>query len=542
MPAACSRIFAALIPHLRARGIRTQGEALAACRELIDARAAAGQPAPPSDVGAATPVHPLARIDSYPFRHRNRDIMSAPPVAIPSDQSIGTAIQTMVEARVGSILTTSTGSEAPTGIVTERDAVRAIAAGGASALSRPVDDIASSPLATIAADDYVYRAIGRMTSMRIRHLAVVDADNNVIGVLSARDLLRLRSSEAISLGEAIDDAEDVPTLAAAWAQMPDVAAALIAEDVPAVDIAAIVSREIVALTRKAAQFGEARLAMAGEGPPPAPYAVLVLGSVGRGESLLAADQDNAIVYADGGDQPQIDAWFAKLGKHIADILDDCDIPYCKGGVMAANAEWRRPLSDWKKLIDTWVTRSNPRDLLNVDIFFDLAPAYGDRQLADELWTHAYDMGRRGAAFAKLLTETTADFQPPISMFGGLQTDNGRVDLKRGGLLPIVSAARVLAIRHHIPVHTTPGRLDGVRRLGIGSSGDLEHLINVHRSVVDQILRQQVVDIGAGIPPSNKVDVGRLSRLQRTELRNRLKSISHLTEMVRDLIFAKPSES
>lgn len=537
-----AHIFTRLIPHLRARGVRTRGEALAACRALADARAAAGQASLRADDGVAAPAQSLARIDPYPFRHRNRELMSAPPELIGPDRPIGEAIQAMVEAKVSSLFTAAPETDAPTGIVTERDVIRAIAAGGGAALTQPVGDIASSPLVTVEADDHIYRAIGQMTSRRIRHLAVTNREGTVIGALSARDLLRLRSSEAITLGEEIDSAEDVGTLAAAWARLPAVAAALLEEEVAAIDVAAIISREIAALTRKAAMMGEARLAEAGDGSAPAAYAVLVLGSVGRGESLLAADQDNAIVYADGGDAAETDAWFAKLGRHIADILHECGIPYCKGGVMATNAEWRRSLGCWKTTIAEWVTRSNPQDLLLVDIFFDLMAAHGDRELADALWAHAYDMGRRGADFAKLLAETSADFQPPISFFGGLQTENGRVDLKKGGLLPIVSAARVLSIRHHLPAHSTPERLRAVSRLDIGGGDDLARLIEIHRLVVDHILRQQVEDIAAGIPPSNKVDIGRLGRSRRNELRDALKSVNDVAPLVRDLIFAEPAET
>ena len=64
-------------------------------------------------------------------------------------------------------------------------------------------------------------------------------------------------------------------------------------------ISAVVSSEICAMTRRAAELAEQRLRERGPGRPPVPFAVLVLGSAGRGESQLAADQDNAIVYAQG---------------------------------------------------------------------------------------------------------------------------------------------------------------------------------------------------------------------------------------------------
>jgi DNA polymerase-3 subunit epsilon/CBS domain-containing protein len=555
-----ARIFAALVPYLRDRGIRTCGEAEAACRELVDARAAAGRASLGDARGIAVSERPLARIDAYPFRHFNRDLMSSPPRVIGPDAPIGDAIATMTGNRVSSLFVSGSDG-APRAIVTERDVMRAIAAGGAAALGRPVGEIASAPLVAVAAGDHIHRAIGRMSALGIRHLAVAEPDGTIVGALSARDLLRLRASEAITLGDAIDNATDVGALAAAWARLPAVAAALLDEDVAAIDIAAIVSREIAAMTARAAVIGEARMAEAGEGPPPADYAVLVLGSVGRGESLLAADQDNAIVFAEGDDVGfagaaasanvgkaaddvgmgvgKIDAWFADIGLHVADILHECGIPRCKGGVMARNPEWRRPLSGWKATVDRWVTRSNPRDLLLVDIFFDLACAHGATALADEIWRYSYDSAAHHADFAKLLAEASSGFQPPITFLGGLRTEGGRVDLKAGGLLPIVSGARVLSICHHLPARATPERLVGIRRLGIGGAGDLDNLVEVHRLILDHMLRQQVEDIGAGVPPSNKVDIRRLSPSRRNELRDALKSLRGVETMVRDMIFAKP---
>jgi CBS domain-containing protein len=72
----------------------------------------------------------------------------------------------------------------------------------------------SKPLAVIPRDAFIYRAIGRMSRLAIRHLGVIDEGGNVIGALSARDLLRLRASEAVSFGDEIDEACDVGALAA----------------------------------------------------------------------------------------------------------------------------------------------------------------------------------------------------------------------------------------------------------------------------------------------------------------------------------------
>jgi DNA polymerase-3 subunit epsilon/CBS domain-containing protein len=263
-----------------------------------------------------------------------------------------------------------------------------------------------------------------------------------------------------------------------------------------------------------------------------PYALLVLGSAGRGESLLAADQDNALVYESGEPGGAEDRWFEALGVEIASILDAAGIPFCKGGVMARNAQWRMSVERWKAVIDGWVRRQRPKDLLNVDIFFDGVPVYGDLALGEEIWNYAYDVGRRNPAFLKLLSELARDWSPPITLFGKIRTDaNGRTDLKMGGLMPLFTSARVLAIRHDVRVRSTPERFRGVAAAGVGAQADIEAAIAAHRLLLGTMLDQQLADAEAGVPLSSRVEIGRLSKQQREELRAALGSVSPAIDLV-----------
>ena len=169
-----ARIFTALVPHLRERGIRTFAEAEAACRKFYEA---VGRPGMSGRAADSDPEAPLSRLDSYPYRHRIRDVMSSPPLFIGSDAALKAAMDLMMQERVSSVFvatTTGSGQAEETGILTERDVLRAISKGGADALERPVGDFASRPLAAVPADAFVYRAIGRMSRLNVRHLGVVD--------------------------------------------------------------------------------------------------------------------------------------------------------------------------------------------------------------------------------------------------------------------------------------------------------------------------------------------------------------------------------
>ncbi len=538
------RIFLALLPKLRDGRIRTLAEAEQACLALtgvLDQQHRAGWEeavAPQARDDSA-----LQRIDSYPYRHRVADVMSAPVKFITADASLGAALNCMAREKISSLLVVPPGAQTVAGlradesaIVTERDVMRALCERGPSALGQSVAGFASKPLVTLPAAAFVYRALGRMSRLKLRHLGVEDDNGGICGIVTSRDLLRLRAQDAAILGDAVDQADDVPALAAAWARLPQAAAGLVAEGVPARDVAAVISRELGALTRRAAVLAERQMAADGAGAPPCAYAMCVLGSAGRGESLLAMDQDNALVFADGAPGSSADRWFAQLGTIVADILHEVGVPYCKGGVMAKNAAWRGSVATWQARVAEWIARSNPSDLLSVDIFFDLVGVYGDTRLANELWRDAFDAAAGNAGFAKLLADASGQVQPATTVFGTLRTENGRIDLKATGLFGIVATARVLAIRHHVLERATPARLAAVAALGRGGAQDLEALSRAQAVLLDLILAQQIADIGMGLPPSNKVVVKRLSRGQRKALHESLGAVGHLETLTRDLLF------
>ncbi len=296
------------------------------------------------------------------------------PVVIHPDETVLSAINTMSRNAISSVLVASSPNPGQRlsayKIVTERDVMRQIAKSGAIALDGKVGDIAIGPLKSIREKAFVYRAMSRMQRLKIRHLAVVNDLQQLTGVISVRDLLKLRTDAAIALDDAINDAANIADLGSAWGTLPTVVRSLITEKLDAHTITRIVSEEIRSMTERAAVLAEQEMVEAGKGVPPCAYAVMVLGSGGRGESLLKPDQDNAIIFEQGEPDGPQDQWFAELGERFAAILNAAGIPLCDGGIMAKNAAWRGSVQTWERRLEDWIGNANPENLLNVDILFD----------------------------------------------------------------------------------------------------------------------------------------------------------------------------
>lgn len=526
---ATAEAFLKLVPLLRQKGIRTVAEAEQACVALseLDARTSGGLVAVVA--GELPSIEAARRLDVFAYRHRVRDVMTAPAVVVPGTTTVSEIMGLMLDKGLSSVFVDLGGGI--TGIATERDVLRAVHGGGPAGLAAAVATIAKHPLQSVVDDDHVYRAIGRMERLGIRHLGVRDGAGAVVGALTPRNLLRNRATASLVVGDAIAEAERADQLAAAWGEVPAMAAALARDGVDARTIAAVISAEICAMTRRAAELAEAELVAAGHRTAPVAYATLVLGSAGRGESLLAADQDNAIVFDEGDPGSAADRWLERMATRMADILDAAGVALCKGGVMAKNAVWRHSRAGWEATVAGWVRRQRPQDLLSVDIFFDAAVVHGDRALGEAVLERAR-LGVSGSRTTMLLlSELAREWRPPIGMLGGFVKENGRVDLKKGGLMPLFTGARVLALRHGVAGRSTVERLQGLVARGVATKAQIEPVVAGHEVLLGAILGQQVEDGRKGIPLSPRVDVDRMDRGERRRLRSAIEAVATVVDLV-----------
>jgi len=539
-----ARIFKALIPRLREKGVVTLAETERLCRGLtarLDEEAQAGWHEVVRDSRIAPEsVAEYARIDSFPYRHRVYDVMRFPAVTLPASATVREGLGLMMEKGISSVFIDFSGlADDPRGdwgILTERDLLRAFNSNLAGVRDAPVSDYAKGPLVTVESEEFIYRAIAGMSQKGFRHLGVRDPEGKLVGAVSARDLLRQRAGDAMSLGDSLEQAETAADLGRIWSGLTTVARGLVFEEADPRDVAAIISRELRALTRRACELAEAEMERRGDGPPPRPYAMMVLGSGGRGESLLAMDQDNAIVFDAGelaGGEPggPADRWFEQLGSLVADMLNEAGVKYCPGGIMASQPEWRLDVAGWRRRLETWLTNARPEDLLNSDIFFDALPVYGDRALAQALYAEAQAGAAKSRNFLMAMTLKASDFRAPLNWLGRPRLENGRIDLKKHGLMPIFSAARIVALTHGIDARSTPERLEAARQRDLFDAAVIGRLIEAHKTLLGAILRQQLRDIQAGIALSNKVAPSEMQALERQELTWALGQV----ENVRDLL-------
>lgn len=111
--------------------------------------------------------------------------------AISTEATLEEAARELHERRVGALVIFD-DADAPVGVLSERDVIRAIAARGARGLSETVGQTMTRGVITAAPDESIDECLGRMTDRRVRHLPVLDHEGRILGVVSIGDLVKMR--------------------------------------------------------------------------------------------------------------------------------------------------------------------------------------------------------------------------------------------------------------------------------------------------------------------------------------------------------------
>lgn len=524
-----AQIFARLLPQLAAAGIRTLGEAQARSNAQLRIRARqsdqgwydATSVRPPDAFESGSDAQALVRFDSFAYRHRVEHVMSRSPVIVPPSTLLGNAIRRMAEEGLRAVLAGDPESGRADGILTQGDALKAIARTGAAALSLRLEAAMTAPVATMPSDAFVYRALARMQRLGVAQLPVEDSGRRIVGIVSLRDLLEGESGQAVVLGDRLSTAPTPRALATVRAELPAMVRRLLAEEVPPPEVSAILSAELRELLARAAVLAEKRMESEGSGRPPVAYALLAVDRIGRAEALLDSEPEHALVFASGEPAGPEAAWFGDYAAHLADVLTAAGCRWPAGAVVATDARWSRSLDGWLAEVGRWSAGPEPAPAAR---FLDFRLAYGDQDLSEDLRSLALEAAGPPSGLARALA--------PSHRVASTAPAEAAVDLAVAGLAPIEAAARALAVAGAIPALSTAERLaEACSRTGL-SRHTADEFTELHEKLHAILLRQQARDHEAGRPTVTAVTVGELPAPQRAEVEEALARAARVGDVVR----------
>ena len=461
------------------------------------------------------------------FRRRVADCLGTPPPTAPVTTTVLDAVGRLRETRASGLVLVDAANR-PAGLLTEADVTRRVAF--AAEPDAPVATVMTAPVVTIPTDEHLYRAIARMRRNALRHLPVVGDDGALAGILHLDDALAFASDELVARIDRLAADGNTAAYRAVKGAQVELAAGLLADNVPATDVLSLITYVNNDIYRRVARDVAADM----ESGPPVPFALIVMGSGGRGENLLYPDQDNGLILGDYPDEEHfpIDSWFVDFAERLTARMDEIGMPYCNGHVMATNPLWRKTQTQWRDQLDIWLRRRSMAALLLADIFFDFVPVAGDEALAATVRDHVTETMADARLFLNGMARQHDHMRPALGLFGRFRIVDGEIDLKRTALQPTVAAVRLLALKEGIPETATLDRLTALKNAGVLDTDTAVEAASAFGTVCDILLRAQVSAFEAGRVVDNRISPASLGFTRKRALRAALRTVGDLSARAR----------
>jgi CBS domain-containing protein len=453
-------------------------------------------------------------------------LIRAPPLLCAPTTTIREAATKMAAAGATSIVVELGDS---LGILTDRDLRARVVAAGVS-YEAPVSAVMSAPAYTVDADRLGGDVLLEMLDRGVRHFPVLAAAGAMIGVVEAVDLLAVETLSSFYLRRAIARAKSVAELAAAAQGLRPAVIALHDARVAAASIAAIHSVVLDALTRRLIE-----LALAGADEQPAAFSWLALGSQSRREATPGSDADSAIVWYGDVAEQAVRPYLHTLAREVTEGLSACGIRVDEHGATAADVLFVRSLESWQKVAHSWIERpTREQALILVSVLVDSRPVWGIHSGAPV--SDTFREARLRPELLHLLARFALSHRPPTGFLRGLVVEHdgehrGRLDIKRGGLLPVVDLARWAGIAAGVTSASTLERLRAAADAGTLPAGDVRTLEDAFELFSELRMEHQVGQLRAGRDPDDHLNPEDLSALTRSYLKEAFRAVASVQKRI-----------
>lgn len=476
----------------------------------------------------------LTQMEAYPFKKRLSEIMSSPAETCTLDTPVREIALRMTQRGIGALLVCDDAKQAK-GIVTERDLVTKVLARENCdiQISKAVDVMTPNPH-TMTPETYMYEATTFMMGHKIKHMPVLD-QGEIVGIVTLQDLMKYRSQKSMLLVGSVKEAQSIEDLTRARAEIVKVAKALMSETRSPFETMEILSYIHHCILRRCFEIILEEMKQQGMTPPDIQYCFIIMGSGGRKEMLLGPDQDNGFIYENFPDDrvEEVDAFFIPFAEKLVTAYDKIGYPLCKGNVMASNPLWRGRLKEWQARIADWINTPEPQKVRYSTIFFDFMPLVGEASLCHDLRNIVHQQIRKMPLFLYYMMELDLKHKVPVGLLGRftLEKDEhkGELSIKQTGSIFIVDCIRMFLLEKQLDATTTIERLDLLVELNVFTQETAEHIKAAFEAFTFLRLRNEITQIGQGLPPSHYLDPYALTKNEQDLLKEAFRAASKLQD-------------
>ncbi len=453
---------------------------------------------------------------------RVKDAYLQKPIILDQNETIFNAVNILKNTRGSSLLVKG---KKELGIVTDTDFRDKVILNRMN-FDEPISKIASFGIKTVDANDFLFNAQIQMNKFGVKRLIATENDE-IVGVLDLISLTSFFASHTYSVMMELDKTNNIEELKLASEKFVRVVRTFYDKGVKVRYISKVISQLNNKLFAKLFEF------LAPE-ELKEHSALIIMGSEGRGEQILRTDQDNALIISDNckASKESIEEFANKFTEHLVDF----GYPRCEGKIMVSNPLWRQTTTEFENTLTDWIKSLDREKVIKLAIFYDGLCVAGDKHLLINLKTHLSEVAKGAKMFHTFFASPVLSFATPLGMFANFVLDKkehkDELDIKKGGIFPIVHGVRSLALEHNIKRTNTVHRLKDLNNMGILDREFTSELIESFTFLLSLRLKFRLDKIDAIEELDNYIKPNKLNTLEKDLLRDSLKIVDKFKKFLR----------
>jgi CBS domain-containing protein len=184
--------------------------------------------------------------------------------------------------------------------------------------------------------------------------------------------------------------------------------------------------------------------------------------------------------------------------------------------------------EWLRTFGECLTQPDESHLIRATVAFDFRSAAGGLPVDADLSARVRQ-ARGYPQFMRLIGRAAAGFPVALNFRGQLTSGHhgepaGRLDIKRGGIIPAVNVVRYHALATGVTISPTLDRIEALAGAGGLSQDDADALYEAFEVITRVRFEHHAELISSGRSPDNLIDPGALAPIARTELRAALQAV------------------
>jgi len=226
------------------------------------------------------------------------------------------------------------------------------------------------------------------------------------------------------------------------------------------------------------------------------------------------------------DDPAVRGYLTRVADAVDSGLRACGRQPDAHGATASNPLFARSMGSWRaaaRRLSEDPTREQA--IIGVSVIVDSRPVWAADGAADILWE-----ARAQPNLLRLLARLALSFRPPTGFLRNFVVEHsgerkGQLDIKHGGLIPIVDLARWAGMAAGLASASTAERLHAAEAAGTLERSQARALAEAFDFIFALRLDHQVEQLRRGEEPDDFIDPTTLNPLARSYLRSAFRAIA-----------------